>query len=705
MPVFNNALAGAAGASGIELGPLTVTRSLRFNSADSSRLSRSPSSVGNLLTWTWSAWVKRSSSGALDHLLSARVSANNYASLYFSTDGALVFAGSKGGNLFNVTTDAFFRDQAAWYHVVVRLDTTQATAANRIKIWVNNVEQTYSSSTYPDQNSNLAINNSTPHYIGISYLLLNAYDGYLAEVNMVDGQAASPTDFGEYVNGVWQPLRYTATVYGTNGFRLDFSTTTSTTTIAEDKSGRNNDFTATNISVSGTGTDSFIDSPMDYTPASGNNGGNYATLNPLDGNPTGLSNGNLVAASANAYPTIIPGSGSWYYEVNGTGYNWDGTRANFTPRAGTHNFGQRPFSGTVPGGRLSVCTTNLAASGVTDGSTAFDVVTYSGNSSTNTFNVGFGSDFVWIKSRSNALDSQVFDRVRGVNRTLSANTTTLETTATNSLTSFDSDGFTLGSDPNNNVNDTGKTYVAWTWEAGTSFTNTANANGASISSSGYRSPTNGFSIVSYTGNYTNNATVYHGLNAVPDFIIVKNRDLTNTDWPVYHSVYNASTEDCLYLSTGGTGSSTARWRTDSGTQFSTNTFGLARKDDINGAGEDHIAYCWTTIPGFSSFSSYEGNGNTNGPFVNTGFLPRWVMIKNIDASGGWIIFDTQRGATNVIGPVLTASLSLAEGNAPYIDILSNGFKLRSTDSSLNTNANTYIYAAFADRPFKTARAR
>jgi hypothetical protein len=167
--------------------------------------------------------------------------------------------------------------------------------------------------------------------------------------------------------------------------------------------------------------------------------GNYATLNPLDDNPSGLSNGNLDAASANAYPTIFPGSGQWYYEVNGTGYQWDGTRANWTRRAGSHNFGQRQWAYAAPAGFKALCTTNLPEPTIADGSTVMDVVLYTGNGGTQTISgLNFSPDLVWIKGRSAVTNHRLLDTIRGATKELYSSETTEETTQAQSLTAFNS---------------------------------------------------------------------------------------------------------------------------------------------------------------------------------------------------------------------------------------------------------------------------
>jgi hypothetical protein len=304
-----------------------ISRSLRFNKADSAYLNRTPGTASNRKTFTFSVWYKKVELVTGDYfpsLFSAR-SGGTYAFFNFNTStDTLTFNDNTG---MSVVTNNQFRDFSAWYHLVLRVDTTQATAANRVRIYINGTESTYSSATYPSQNADLAINSTIEHRIGAQ----NAGDpmpinGYMTEINFVDGQSLAPTDFGEFNTdtGVWEPIEYTGT-YGTNGFYLNFSDNASTTTLGDDFSGNGNDWTTNNFSVTaGVGNDSLVDSPTRYgtdTGAGGEVRGNYATLNPLNnsGGVT-LANGNLQATWASpsqrsVLSTIgIPTSGKFYAE-------------------------------------------------------------------------------------------------------------------------------------------------------------------------------------------------------------------------------------------------------------------------------------------------------------------------------------------------------------------------------------------------------
>lgn len=241
----------------VEINPLllsqtsgyTIGRSLRFRSSASAYLARTPSVAGNQQKWTWSGWVKRGQLGSNNQTLFVAYSnTTNYCIIQFSND--TLFFDNRVSTDTNRVTTAVYRDPSAWYHIIVAVDTTQATASNRVLTYVNGVQVTsFSNSNYPAQNTNLYINSLLPHYIGCYSPGNNHLDGYLAEVNFIDGQALTPSSFGAFdVNGVWQPIKYAGT-YGTNGFYLPFSDNSSGANLALDKSGNGNNWTPNNISA------------------------------------------------------------------------------------------------------------------------------------------------------------------------------------------------------------------------------------------------------------------------------------------------------------------------------------------------------------------------------------------------------------------------------------------------------------------------
>jgi hypothetical protein len=774
-------------------GGYTIDRSLRFRSSASAYLSRTPASAGNRKTWTWSGWVKRGSLGVYSALFACNNAAGGGDEIGFTNADALQL-GTNGGNQIWLVTSQVFRDPSAWYHIVASVDTTQATASNRAKLYVNGVQVTaLGTATYPTQNADTTnFNTTSQHLLGGGYVSL---DGYMTEVNFIDGQALDPTYFGEYNEdtGVWQPIKYTGT-YGTNGFYLNFSDNTSTTTLGYDTSGNGNNWTANNISLtSGVTYDSMTDVPT----LTSEDAANYATLNPLDkySSTIGTSEANLklISTSGGAYQqirnTFGMSSGKWYMEwvlvsqgtAGRTGaslvksnsplsgaagsdlYSWvyhatgsayfnnttialstgalalgdlvmyafdvdtgsfwmgkNGTWANSgNPTTGANplytgltadafffggwayntsdvvamNFGQRPFAYTPPAGFKSLNTYNLPDSTIEDGSEYFNAVLYTGNGSTQSITgVGFQPDLVWGKGRSFVASHRLWDSVRGATAGLTSNGTNAEFTESG-LTSFDTDGFTVGSGANMNSNT--NTFVAWNWKAnGGGVSNTD----GSITSTVSANTTAGFSIVTYTGNGTAGATVGHGLGVSPSMVFIKSRSSSNS-WIVTGQSFSGK-----FLNLDGT--QPAYTSSVYSSDYTSTTFSLKGTDAYtNYTSYNYVAYCFADVEGYSKFGSYTGNASADGPFVYTGFRPAFVMFKRTDSTSDWHLYDTSRSTYNVIAAGLYADLSNAENSGQPFDILSNGFKLRVAGGELNTSSATIIYMAFAENPFKNALAR
>jgi hypothetical protein len=263
--------------------------------------------------------------------------------------------------------------------------------------------------------------------------------------------------------------------------------------------------------------------------------------------------------------------------------------------------------------------------------------------------------------------------------------------------SFDYDGFSIGT--NGSINTANRDLVVWCWRAGAGTTST-NTNG-SITSVVSVNQDAGFSIVSYTG--TGSAgTVGHGLGKAPSFIIIKRRSGIS-DWAVYHKTIG-TTGALLLNSTSATDTNRLPYWND--TVPTITTLGLGNGNNVNASSSNYIAYCWAEIEGFSKFGSYVGNGNADGPFIWTGFLPAWIMIKRTAGAADWVIHDSSRTSTNPSDTVLRPNTSDIDLTASTlnIDFLSNGFKIRNTNDSYN-NAELYIFAAFAQSPFQTANSK
>jgi hypothetical protein len=786
--------------------PKIVGNSVRFRSSASAYFSRTPASASNQKTWTWSGWVKRGNLTSNNTFFSAGATTPSNVCLFrFNTSSQFEYYVERSGASASGYTTAVFRDPSAWYHVLIAFDSTQAVEANRLKFYINGVQFSYTVSASITQNADYGVNSASPHNLGrYNYGATDYFDGYMAEVNFVDGQALTPSSFGAYdTTGTWQPLPYTGT-YGTNGFYLTFADNSGTTatTLGKDYSGNGNNWTPNNISLTaGTTYDWMLDSPTNWTSGTGNGVANYCVLNPLNipttGSPATISNGNLDAVTPSSgygftTGTIAASSGKWYWEYVATAgsnfslgfglttcaktyagdtgsymyYSNDGkTYANagagvtygatwttndvigvaldldagtatfyknnvsqgqaFSGLSGTFfpvfsdqspsasntftaNFGQRPFSYTPPSGYVALNTLNLPDSNITNGAQYMAATTYTGNASTqtitnggnNTIGTTFKPDFVWTKSRANAYSPNLYDSVRGINNYLQSNQPSAEATLAGTLTSFNSNGFTLGNQDNSNYTN-GSTAVAWQWQAGQGTTS-SNTSG-SITSTVSVNATAGFSVVTWTGNNGTNATVGHGLGVAPSLIITKNRSGVS-DWVVYHS--GLSSGYTIFLDTTSAQNNSAAWYGSSAPTSAVFYTSYIGNISINASANNYVSYCWAAVPGYSAFGSYTGNGSTDGPFVYLGFRPRFVLLKVSSTTGDWVVYDTSRNTYNVVDLYLYPNSSAAEGGSgtPRLDILSNGFKLRQSGQD-NTSGATYIYAAFAENPFKIARAR
>jgi len=376
----------------------------------------------------------------------------------------------------------------------------------------------------------------------------------------------------------------------------------------------------------------------------------------------------------------------------------------------TVNFGQRAFKYTAPSGFKSLCTQNLpntfSGAELNNPSKYADIKTWTGTGATRDIkSFNFQPDLTWIKCTNSggSRGHAIFDAIRGTTKLLDLGyQNNEEETRTNSLTAFISDGFTL--EDYDWVNDSGDAFVSWNWDAGTAASGANNDGSINIAAGDqWVNATAGFSITKYTGNNTN-STVGHGLNAAPDFMIQKDYSDGATDWHAWHS--SLSGTQGLQLSTDAAAFTQAdMWNSTAPTNT---VFHLGTGNDTNRSGEQIMMYCWTAIPGYSAFGTYTGNNSADGPFIYTGFRVRYLLIKNKEWQQDWLIKDTARDSDNPNTSWLRPNGSDANLDDAYIDFLSNGFRVKTTNADANqsgANREKYIYCAFAEHPFKIARAR
>ena len=576
--IGSNVLAGASGQS---TGDFEISRSLRFNSADSANLSKTFGSASNRKTFTFSCWVKKSASSASNPKTLFGVYGGSAATSFTfrfdsSTDDTLrvennFAVGAPGGR-----TQAVFRDYSGWMHVVLSMDTRESGISTGMKIYVNGVEQSLQNTVWT-QDVETLVNSTNAHYIGSQGQANSYFDGYLAECILVDGSALDPTSFGQAdSDGVWRPKDTAGLTFGTNGFRLKFADNSgaTATTLGKDTSGNSNNWTPNNLSVGAVSS------------------------------PTAKQN--------------------------------------------------------------------------------FDVLTYTGTGSAQSITgLSFQPDFVWLKRTSQAADHCLSDSVRGFGASGSSKliyssvTNAEETGNTQIITSFNSNGFTLGT--NGLINGSGHSHVAWCWKAGGAAS--SNTDGT-ITSSVSANASYGFSICTYTGNNTSGASVGHSLNAVPALIILKDRS-SAYNWQVYHKSFAGTSNSIVLNSSSGidTGSGSI-W--NSTTPTST-VFSIGNSVGVNKSGDNYVAYVWSEIAGFSKFGSFSHPSTTS---IDFGFTPRFWLVKETDGTTPWYIFDAERD--NFDDP-LFANTSGTAGSGFAFTV--SGTTISWIGGSFASG--NYIYAAFA----------
>ena len=343
----------------------------------------------------------------------------------------------------------------------------------------------------------------------------------------------------------------------------------------------------------------------------------------------------------------------------------------------------------------------MAYTTITDPSAHFQTVLYSGNGGgsnaiTNDGNSNLQPDWVWVKERTSTSSHALTNSNNGAGYILSSNNTNEQSSAS-AFSSFNSDGFTVGSD--GKTNESGQTYVGWQWKANGGNLTTVAESGSNVGYSRQVNTTAGFAIIKYTG-IGSAAAVIHGMSATPSFFTVKRLTGNGYSWYTYHhknTIY-PNTENLYLNNSDATTDMDTVWND----QYPTSTeIKLGTNAGVNADGVDYIMYAFAEKQGYSKFGSYVGNGNADGPFVYTGFKPGWLMIKRTSGSGWWNINDYKRNSYNLEGQLVAANEEDAQYGSNPVDMLSNGFKLRvpNANSDQNENNSNYVYVAFAENPF------
>ena len=695
--------------------PQPISRSLRFNSADSTYLNRTPASTGNQKTWTWSSWIKRSILGTDQGIFNPVTGGDGSNENQFKFQAAdTIQVYDSGATRGNFITTQVFRDVSAWYHIVVALDTTQATSTNRFKLYVNGVQVTaFSTASYPSQNTDWGWNRTVRHDIGrYAFGATQYFNGYMAEINFIDGQQLTPSSFGQTnaATGVWEPLAYTGT-YGTNGFYLNFSDNsgTTSTTLGKDYSGNGNNWTPNNFSVTaGAGNDSMVDSPTSYGTDTGVGGevrSNYCTLNPLS-TTANLADGNLNYSSGTKFAagTIFQTSGKFYAECVASGtFSAQGIAWGFS--SGNANM---PSSAT-PGVAGLNGTWYVYSGGGLLGSW---IDTAYGSNYSNPFTVGQTWQFAvdvdngkaWLGQNNTWYDSSfgtTGNPSTGANPTFTISSPTTRN-GFNILCGNNTAGGTF-------TFNFGQRAFAYTAPSGFKALCTQNLPTPTIGATSTTQANDYFNVSIWTGNNASRNITNSG-SMQPDFVWIKDRSRVSSNDLVdaVRGVNKALISDSTFSEY--TGSFVSSFNSDGfslpanglGDNFYTNISGdafVGWQWKANGAGSSNTAGSITstvsanTTSGFS-IVTYTGTGSAATIGHGLGVAPSMIITKARSQTSAWGVYHASLGATKFLRLETTnaeaTSSSLWNDTAPTSTL----FSIR--DSSATNDLNqTYVAYCFA----------
>ena len=693
----------------------TIDQSLRFEGGDSAVLSRTPSSTGNRRTWTWSGWVKRSVLGTSQNFYTL-FSAGPYTGS--STHFAFYYSGSKidiisfyqytGGYQIFYETDQLFRDSSAWYNFVVEVDTTDSTSTDRVKIHVNGTRITsFQTSTAPSLNLNTYLNlSSETNYVGSSSRAsTDNLNGYLSEVNFIDGTALDPTSFGETKAGIWVPKDTSGLTFGTNGYRLKFQDSSA---LGDDTSGNGNDFTPSGLAA----TDVVLDSPTN----------NWATMNPLDGNGPTISEGSLKVFGDTSYSvfegfkgTFPMSSGKWYWEVY-------------------IDVGGFTQTGITP-------TTNTAVISTTNLSYHTDAMTYESNGKKA---IGTGGTGTAPSGRTTSSygNSYTDGDIIGVALDLDSSTTTLtfyknnssQGTAFSSLASaeyvpvhagiqnnfgifnFGQDSSFAGNETaqgNTDGNGIGDFY--YSPPSGFLALCSANLPDPAIDPAKNEEPADYFNTVLYGG--TGSTQSITGVGFQPDWIWFKARNAA-----IGHVVYDSVRGATKYLQTAS--SSAEGTGADSQTSFDSDGFSVGADTSttgVNKSSTNYVAWNWlagTSVSGSTggagTSKSYSGSVNTESGFSiiayagngtsghdiphHLGVTPEMIIVKSRNYSYDWFVYHKDISTTNAWPPYIELNETAAKiiTAQAFEDPTSTNMGLYS-NGAVNRNGGNHIAYLFASK--------
>ena len=689
-------------------GGYQISRSLRFNRADSAYLNRTPASDGNRTAWTYSFWIKRSGLSTEQHFIGS--SGIQY---YFSTGNALVIVESGSTSL--ITTQVF-RDTSAWYHIVIVWDSANSTSGDRARLYVNGSRVTaFDTATYPAQNTQSGFNQAIISYIG-RYAGGGVYyfDGYQTETNFIDGQALTPSSFGETnaQTGVWQPKAYSGS-YGTNGFYLNFSDNSNTTaaTLGKDYSGNGNNWTPNNFSVTaGAGNDSLVDSPTSYGTDTGVGGtvrGNYATLNPLKKKSVAtISNGNLALVATSAVyvtglSTISPSSGTYYMEMLCSGSNanrpWgigvvnadasaDASISNTGTYFVTNNSGST-VNYYVAGSPTALSTSSTWVAG--------DIISLAWNVDSGKFWVGRNG--VWYPSSTGGTVASNSDVAAGNYPTFTISYS--GNTNPQVIPAFVTYDTTASIDAN-----FGQRPFAYTAPSGYKALCTQNLPTPTIGATTATQAGKFFNPVLYTGDRTDR-TITVGFQ--PDWVWVKSRNAVDD-----HYLMNAVVGTGKYLNSNSTAAETTN--ANSLTAYTSTGFSVGNTGTTNETGRTYVAWNWkangagstntagsitstvsaNTTSGFSVVT-YTGTGANATVGHGLGVAPSMIIVKNRSIVSDWFVGHSSIGWANFLKLNSTAASAAAStvwnNTAPTSTVFSIG-----NDAAINNSGNSLVAYCFAE---------